>query len=89
MQAAVEKLEAYGDSLGFPHSSNVRNADRLRELRPRAGRSPWRSFYRRIGGAMVIGAVGPEANIDPRRFRTAIRHAENRLAEIERGEIEL
>jgi hypothetical protein len=33
---------AQGHDLGYPHSSAVRDADRIRELRPRAGRSPWR-----------------------------------------------
>ena len=37
---AAQKLEALGPDLGYPHSSAVRDADRLRELRPRAGRSP-------------------------------------------------
>ena len=59
-------------------------ADRLRELRPRAGRSPWRAFYRRVGGDVVIAAIGPEANVDPRAFRQAVRAAEDRLAELER-----
>lgn len=79
----MEKLEAYGDLLGFPHTSNLKGADRLRELRPRAGRSPWRAFYRRIGDTLVIAAVGPEANVDRRGFRAAVQHAEARLAEIE------
>lgn len=58
MQAALEKLEDYGDQLPFPHSSKVQDHN-LRELRPRAGRSRWRAFYRRIGDRMVIGAIGP------------------------------
>ena len=40
---AVEKLEAFGPSLGFPHSSGVQGFPGLRELRPRAGRSRWRA----------------------------------------------
>lgn len=40
MDHAIEKLEALGDRLPFPHTSAVKGADRLRELRPRAGRSP-------------------------------------------------
>ena len=36
MQHAVEKLEVYGDQLPFPHSTRVRGAAQLRELRPRA-----------------------------------------------------
>lgn len=39
---AVAKLQAIGPSLGYPHSSAVRGTDRLRGLRPRAGRSPIR-----------------------------------------------
>lgn len=30
---AVEKLEAFGPQLGYPHTSAVRGAPRLRELR--------------------------------------------------------
>lgn len=80
---AVEKLVVMGERLPFPHSSNVEGADRLRELRPRAGRSPWRGLYRRIANVMVIGAIGPEAESDPKGFRRAVRNAERRLAQIE------
>ncbi len=83
MQNAFEKLEVYGDQLPFPHSSRVRGAAQLRELRPRAGRSPWRAFYRRVAATLVIGAIGPEAHVDPRGFGSAIRAAEARLARIE------
>lgn len=61
MLHAFEKLEVYGDQLPFPHSSRVKGATQLRELRPRAGRSPWRAFYRRVVDALVFGAIGPEA----------------------------
>ncbi len=60
MQAAFEKLEQFGDLLPFPHSSKIVERN-LRELRPRAGRSRWRAFYRRIAEMIVIGAIGPEA----------------------------
>jgi hypothetical protein len=80
---AAEKLEALGPGLGYPHSSAVRDADRLRELRPRAGRSPWRGFYRRFGEVLVLAAVGPEAEADPRGFKRAVLAAEERLAEVE------
>ncbi len=88
MANARVKLEALGDQLGFPHSSSVRDAERLRELRPRTGRSPWRAFYRRIGEAMVIGAIGPEATVDPNGFQRTVRAALERLAalEAERGQ---
>lgn len=80
---AVEKLAALGDRLPFPHSSNVQGTVDLRELRPRAGRSPWRVFYRRIGEVIVIGAIGPEAEVDIHGFRRATASAARRLSEIE------
>lgn len=84
MQHAFEKLEVYGDQLPFPHSSRVKGAAApLRELRPRAGRSPWRAFYRRVSDTLVIGAIGPEAHVDPRGFVRAIRAAEARLTRLE------
>jgi transcriptional regulator with XRE-family HTH domain len=83
MQHAADKLEAVGATLPFPHSSQVRGALNLRELRPRARRSPWRAFYRRVGDALVIAAIGPEAKVDPQGFRAATSAAERRLAEID------
>ncbi|MGH8987201.1 MAG: hypothetical protein ACRDXC_01200, partial [Acidimicrobiales bacterium] len=38
---ATLKLQAIGSALGYPHTSAVQGASGLRELRPRAGRSPW------------------------------------------------
>jgi hypothetical protein len=79
---ALERLELHGDSLGYPHTSSVKDASStLRELRPRAGRSPWRVFYRRIGSELVIGSIGPEANVNPQRFRRAVDLAITRLDE--------
>jgi hypothetical protein len=83
MQNAFEKLVVHGDQLPFPHSSRVKGVAQLRELRPRAGRSPWRAFYRRISGTLIIAAIGPEANVDPRGFRRAIRASGERLIQIE------
>ena len=83
MQNAIDKLEVAGDRLTFPHTSAVQGADRLRELRPRAGRSQWRAFYRRIGDLMVIGSIGPEARSDPRGFQAAVQTAVERLAAVE------
>jgi hypothetical protein len=79
MRNAIGKLEAAGDGLAYPHASSVRDAANVRELRPRAGRSPWRGFYRRIGAEIVIGAFGPEAQADPQGFARAVRAAEERL----------
>ncbi|MGH3295763.1 MAG: type II toxin-antitoxin system RelE/ParE family toxin [Trebonia sp.] len=80
---AVRKLVEIGTDLSYPHSSAVKGADRLRELRPRAGRSPWRAIYRQCGEAFVIAAVCPEAQQDPRGFRRGCAAAEERLAEVE------
>lgn len=82
---ADAKLKALGPALGYPHSSAVRGAPDLRELRPRGGRSPWRAFYRQVGAGFVVAAVGPEAQMDPRGFRRACQAAVRRLAEIEEG----
>jgi hypothetical protein len=85
MTHAMEKLEALGPLLSYPHSSDVRGVTGIRELRPRAGRSPWRAFYRRIGSEMVIGAVGPEAESNPSGFHRAVRDALQRLENFERN----
>jgi hypothetical protein len=83
LHSAERKLEALGPVLPYPHSSAVKQADRLRELRPRAGRSPWRALYRRCGEAFVIAAVCPEAQQDSREFIRGCAAAEERLAELE------
>ena len=84
MMTAVAKLEAFGDQLGAPHTSQVKGSQAgIRELRPRSGRSTWRALYRRVADGMVILAVGPEAVRDRRRFDRAVRLAEERLKEIE------
>src|SRR5688572_13488707 len=83
MANALAKLSMLGEQLGFPHTSNVRGAEHIRELRPRGGRSRWRGFYRRIGDRIAVGAIGPEARVDPRGFAKSIERAEARLAELE------
>jgi len=80
---AVAKLEAIGPTLGYPHTSAVQGAPGLRELRPRAGRSPWRGLYRQVGDRLVIAAIGPEAQHDPRAFKWACAAAEKRLSDLE------
>jgi len=82
---AVDKLAAQGSLLPYPHSSAVRGADRLRELRLRAGRSAWRGFYRRLGDMFVIAAIGPEAQADKRGFGRAVAAAQARLDVVEEG----
>jgi hypothetical protein len=80
---ADAKLGAYGPMLGYPHTSAVRGAEGLRELRPRAGRSAYRALYRQVGRVFVVAAVGPEAQSDPRGFDRAVRRAQERLAKVE------
>jgi hypothetical protein len=82
-QRAMRKLGDSGIRSGFPHTSAVRDADRLRELRPRAGRSRWRVFYRQVGTVIWVGAIGPEANVDRLGFARAVRAAERRLQRLE------
>lgn len=72
-----------GPQLGYPHSSAVEVADKLRELRPRGGRSVTRAFYRQFGEVFVIEAYGPEAEHDPKGFTKACRAAQKRLEEVE------
>lgn len=80
---ADRKLQALGPQLPYPHSSAVKGADRLRELRPRGGRSAWRALYRQIGDAFVVAAVAPEAQVNGLKFDAACRAAERRLSQIE------
>lgn len=80
---ADAKLAALGPALGYPHSSAVRGATGLRELRPRGGRSPWRALYAQIGNQFVVAAIAPEAQVDHRAFDRACRLALQRLSEIE------
>jgi hypothetical protein len=61
----------------------VLDADRLRELRPRAGRSAWRALYRQVGEVFVVASDGPEAQSDPLGFERAVRRALRRLADLE------
>ncbi len=80
---AVVKLQALGPTLGYPHSSAVRSVEQLRELRPRAGRSPWRGLYRQVGETFVLAAIAPEAQHNEKKFQQACRAALDRLREVE------
>lgn len=75
---ALEKLRVIGVQLPYPHSSQVQGTH-LRKRRPRAGRSPWRALYQRIGDQIVVVAIAPEAQHNPRGFRRAVRQAEERF----------
>lgn len=79
---ALEKLRSAGTQLGHPHSSQVRGTN-LRELRPRAGRSPWRAIYRQFGNTLIILAIAPEAHHDSRGFDRGITAAQQRFTDLE------
>lgn len=80
---AVRKLEAYGPVLPYPDQSAVRGSKTLREFRPRGGRNRVRPLYQRFADTFVIAAIGPEAQVDSKRFDRAVGSATSRLAEIE------
>ncbi len=83
MRNAIRKLEAADRIPGFPHTSRVFGAQRVWELRPRAGRSRTRAFYRVIRGVVVIAAIGPEAQVDRQGFYRASLAAQHALDELE------
>ena len=80
VDAAIAKLEVLGPHLPYPHSSQVKSAPKLRELRPRAGRSQTRVFYSQTAeDTFTIGAYGPEADVDPKGFKRSVDAAKRRL----------
>lgn len=80
---AVEKLKSLGPNLPPPHQSAVKGWEDLHELRPQAGKNPWRPLYRRVGDPFVIAAIGPEAKKDGRGFDRSCEKAISRLAKLE------
>ena len=81
---AVEKLQALGPRLGYPHTSAVQGKPGgLRELRPRRGNSPNRGIYRRVKQDFVMASVCPEAEHDRAAFDRGSADALKRLEELE------
>jgi phage-related protein len=78
MVNVLEKLRIFGTQLPYPHSSQVKSTQ-LRELRPRAGRSPWRALYQQVGMRIVVLAIVPEAMYDSRGFERGLREALDRM----------
>lgn len=77
---AIDKLRQFGPTLGAPHSSQVKGATKIRELRPRQGRSTTRPLYRQVGpNTFVIASIAPEVETDRRGYKRAVEHAEERL----------
>ncbi len=77
-------LDALGRDPGYPLTSAVRGTrlQGMRELRPRGGRCRHRVLFVARGDVILLLAVAPEAQRDPRGFRRAVRIAEQRSAEI-------
>jgi len=68
----------------YAHQTEVRDGGGLRELPRRAGRSPLRASYRRLGKAFVIVAIGPEAEVDKRGFQRAVSLSNKRLSVVKK-----
>lgn len=82
IENAIEKLRSAGVKLDKRHSDHV--GDGLWELRPRAGRSPWRAIYKRIGETtFVILAVCPEYEENKKGFNKGLKDAAKRFAELD------
>lgn len=80
VDAAIEKLEALGPRLPFPPLKPGEKLGKLRELRPRAGRSQTRVFYAQSDeSTFTIGSYGPKADFDPKGFKRSVAAAERRL----------
>src|SRR5437879_396649 len=77
---ALNKLEQFGVKLSFPWTSHVQGTD-LWELRPLAGRSRWRAIYKRVGDALRVAAIGPDAKVDRRGFDASVKRADTRLSQ--------
>jgi hypothetical protein len=87
MLNALDKLAILGDQPDYPHTSQIKETD-LREVRPRAGRSPWRALYQRDAGVMLVAAISPEAQHDARGFQRATKVAHTCLQEYKSGGFE-
>lgn len=72
-------LRELGPKLVEPHSKALAGTRKLRELRPGGGRVPVRSLYAQVSDRQfVILAIGPESQVDPRGFKSAVQRAQNR-----------
>lgn len=84
MATAFDKLGALGPHLPYPHSSDVgapaayANCGHGRDIARGA-------LYRRSSAELVIGAIGPEAQVSPASFHRAVQDALQRLADHEQG----
>ncbi len=75
---AVDRLQALGVALGFPHSSAIKGAKRhaLRELRIQSGGRPLRVFYVFDPKRQAILLLGGDKSGDSRFYEVFIPKAE-------------
>ena len=83
---AVEKLEALGPNLRFPHVSAVLGFPGVYELRPQAGRSRHRPLFAKFANGYVILAVAPEARANRRGFLSVVNQAVKMKARFDHNE---
>lgn len=72
----IDKLEAMGLALDYPHSSAIEGTDLpLRELRPSAGKSPIRVFYIFDPKRDAVLLIGGDKSNDKRFYDRMISRA--------------
>lgn len=80
----VSTLSRIGPGLVEPHSKKIQNTKKLRELRPKGGRSTVRAFYvQRSEREFIILAIGPEADADPSGFKAAVQRTRDRARDLD------
>jgi hypothetical protein len=75
----VSILQQIGPKVLEPHAKPIQGTQGLRELRPGGGRVAVRPLYAQVDArTFVILAIGPEAVVDARGFRNAVKRARDR-----------
>jgi len=78
----VERLQALGVSLGFPHSSSIKGATlALRELRIQSGGKPLRVFYAFDPRRDAVLIIGGDKTGDERFYERMVPLAESIFTE--------
>ena len=77
----VGLLEEKGVALGFPHTSEIKGSQALRELRVQSGGHPLRVFYAFDSLRRAVLLLGGDKTGDNRFYETFAPRAERILAE--------
>jgi hypothetical protein len=78
---SADQLKRSGPLLVEPHSKPVKGTRRLRELRPKGGRSTVRLLYAKVGiNTFAILGIAVEVKV-PAKFNSAIAKARRRAKE--------